>query len=445
MQFSKIAFAVAAVCAASAATAAPNAGNIALSAGASAVQNNVRLAVLSLCKAPNVSSSYVIGNFTTVVCADVALGAAPSALYLSKPDSEFKFFDGLPFKEIRFNVSNGSFGSVQILNSPDSTSPFYNPAVSPANPIFTFRNPGTAVNTDATPGAVIIGGISDTETNRFPSSTIGANTLYANGKLGAAQIFGVAASTALYTKMFDAQQAAGLIPAAPTCTVASTGTSYCIPSISKAQMATIMSSNDTNAAYSKGLGFLTTAADDGTELRYVRRVDTSGTQSSAQNYFLGLPCSANSLSIVTEPTSDDEVGGLKDALIGAIRVYAAGGTSDVRNELNKAGVYALGVVSGENDQTGQFWRWLRVDGAPTGENAVPGTAGNTNAIWQKNGFSSFYFEATYTGGNATNDGYWNTIATAFGGLVAPVGLVNQATLDLGYTKGGLTCLGSSSN
>ncbi len=460
MQFSKIAFAVAAVCAANVATAAPNASRIALSAGASAVQNNVRLAVESLCKSPNVATSFVSGNFTTVVCADVllagtALTSGTSATYAGKPDADFKNFDGLPFAEIRFNVSNGSFGSVQILNSPLPASPFYNPAVSPANPVFGFRNPGTGANTDTTPGGVIIGGISDVETNRFPQTTIGDNTLYPNGKLGAAQVFGVAVSTTLYTSMFNAQQAAGLIPAAPTCTVAMTGTSYCIPSISKAQMATIMSSNDTNAAYSNGLAFLTGTAstcsgltphpDCGTELRYVRRVNTSGTQAAAQNYFLGLPCSANSLSIVDEPTSDDEAGGLKDALIGAIRVYAAGGTSDVRNELNKAGVNALGVVSAENDGTGQNWRWLRVDGAPTGENAVPGTAGNTNSNWQKNGFSSFYYEATYTGGNATNDGYWATIATAFGGLAAPVGLVNQATLDLGYTKGGLTCLGSSSN
>jgi hypothetical protein len=128
-----------------------------------------------------------------------------------------------------------------------------------------------------------------------------------------------------------------------------------------------------------------------------------------------------------------------------IRVYAAGGTSNVRTELNKLGVYALGVVSGENNQTSQFWRWLRVDGAPIGENAVPGTPGNTNANTMKNGSYNFYFEATYTGGNATNDAYWAKIATAFGGLAAPVGLVNQADLDAGYNKGGATCAGSSSN
>jgi hypothetical protein len=429
MQFSKIAFAVAAVCAATAASAAPNAARIAKSAGASAVQNNVRLAVESLCVAPNVVTSFVNGNFTTVVCANAALGAAPSALYVSKPDSEFRNFAGLPFAEIRFNVSNGSFGSVQILNGVP----------------FNFRNPGTGLNTDPTPGGVIIGGISDVETSRFPAATIGSNVLAANTKLGAAQVFGVGASSALYTKMFDAQKLSGHIPA--SCNVNDTAIKYCIPNIGKAQMATIMANNEFNAAYQKGLQFLTNdAADAGVELRYVRRVDTSGTQASAQNYFLGLPCSLSSLTIVPEPTTIDPAGGtIANAKIENIRVYGAGGTSNVRTELNKAGVFALGVVSGENNAVGDTWRWLRVDGAPIGENAVVGTAGNTNSNTQKDGSYSFYFEATYTGGNATNDGYWATIASAFGSLPAPVGLVNQTDLDAGFNKGGLTCAGSSSN
>ncbi len=451
MQFSKIAFAVAAVCAATAATAAPNASRIAKSAGASAVQNNVRLAVESLCVAPNVVTSFVSGNFTTVVCADVALAASSptsgtSATYAAKPDSQFRNFAGLPFAEIRFNVSNGSFGNIQILNAPVGGDPLWvNPAVIPPNPIFAFRNPGTGLNTDLTPGGVIIGGINDVEPSRFPASTIGANILYPASKLGAAQVFGVGASSALYTKMFDAQKAAGLIPA--SCLVNDTSIKYCIPNIGKAQMATIMFNNEFNAAYQKGLEFLTNdPADAGVELRYVRRVDTSGTQASAQNYFLGLPCSLSTLPIVPEPTTIDPAGGtIANAKIENIRVYGAGGTSNVRTELNKAGVFALGVISGENNVATDSWRWLRVDGAAIGENAVASTAGLTNSITQKDGSYSFYFEATYSGGNATNDGYWATIASAFGGLPAPVGLVNQATLDVGFNKGGLTCAGSSSN
>ena len=76
---------------------------------------------------------------------------------------------------------------------------------------------------------------------------------------------------------------------------------------------------------------------------------------------------------------------------------------------------------------------------------VPGTAGNTNVNTLQNGSYSLYFELTYTGGSATNQGYWSKISDSVKGLAAPVGLLNQAGLDAGYNKGGLTCLGSSSN
>jgi hypothetical protein len=422
MQFTKIALAIAGICAASTAAAQINEDRIALSAGASAVQNNFRLALRAMCTtAGGTPTDFVSGNFTTVVCANAAV---TQAAYPTKPDSEFINFSGIPFAEVRLNVADGSFGSVLILNGK----------------AYTFRNPGTGTQIAPPAGAVRIGGFSDTATNRFPSPTIGANQLFANVGAGVAQTFGVAASNALYTKMFDAQKAAGLIPA--SCTVADTNLSYCVPSIAKAQMATIMVDNPFNAAYSRGLGFLTrNVADDGVELRYVRRVDTSGTQSSAQNYFLGLPCSLEALSIVPEPTSDDEPGGVKDALIGAIRVYATPGTGDVRTELNKPGVFALGVMSGENNQTGQSWRWLRVDGAAIGENAIPGTAGNTNSNTLKDGSYGFYFELTYTG----NNGVLSAIANSLNTLTAPVGLVNAADLASGYNKAGLTCQGSASN
>ncbi len=437
MRITPIAFAAAALCAAATASAAPNANRIALSAGASAIQGNITLAVRSLCTAAGgVPTTFASGNFTTVVCATAATGALTAGTYVSTANAGFQNFQGLPFAEIRFNVSNGSFGSVQILNGT----------------AFTFRDPGTGTNIAPPAGAVVIGGVSDVETNRFPSSVVGTNTLFTNVKLGAAQTFGVAVSNALYTKMFDAQKAAGLLPA--SCTVNDTALSYCIPNIAKAQFATIMANNEFNAAYSNGVGFLTgVAGDNGLELRYARRVDTSGTQSAAQNYFLGLPCSLSPASVVPEPTGNDEVFvppftgalDLKDALIGAIRVLAAGGTGDVRNELNVVGNFTIGVMSGENNQSGTNWRWLRVDGAPIGENAVPGTAGNTNTNTMQNGSYSFFYELTYTANNATNLGYWATISNAVKTIAAPVGLVNQSVLDTKFSKGGLTCSVSTSN
>jgi hypothetical protein len=428
MQLTRIALAVAGFALAGAAFAAPNANRIAISAGASAIQGNLTLAMQQLCtNASGVPTTFTSGNFTTVVCANTTVTGGAGGTYATKPNSDFINFAGTNYAEFRVNVSNGSFGNIQILN----------------NVPFTFRDPITGTNIAAPAGSVIVGGFNDVNPDTFPSSTIGTNTVFTSFPAGVAQVFGVGASVALYNKMFDAQKAAGTIPA--SCQATDTNLPYCVPSIGKSQMATIMSDNDFNAAYLKGLAFLTgNAADEGVELRYARRVDTSGTQASAQNFFLGLTCSRASLPIVPEPTTDDEPGGLKDQLRNSIRVYAAGGTSDVRNELNKAGVYALGVLSGENNQSGQNWRWLRISGTPLGENAVPGTAGNTNSNTMKNGTYDFYFEVTYSGGNAANNAFLAVVASSLNTLPAPVGLVNNNDLSTGYNKGGNTCLPSSS-
>jgi hypothetical protein len=428
MHFTKIALAVASIVAAGAAVAAPNPNRIALSAGASAIQGNLTLALQQLCtNASGVPTTFASGNFTTVVCANTTVTSGAAGTYATKLNAEFINFAGTNFAEFRVNVANGSFGNIQILNGVP----------------FTFRDPITLTQIAAPVGAVIVGGVNDVNPGTFPSSTIGANTVFASFPVGVAQTFGVAASLALYNKMFDAQKAAGTIPA--SCLATDTALPFCVPSIGKAQMATIMSDNDFNAAYLKGVGFLTgVTADEGVELRYVRRVDTSGTQASAQNYFLGLTCSRASLPVVPEPTTDDEPGGPKDQLRNSIRVYATGGTGDVRTELNKAGVFALGVVSGENNQTGQNWRWLRIGGAAMAENATPGTAGNTNSATMKNGTYDFFFEVTYSGGSAAGNAFWATVSSALNTLPAPVGLINNTDLSAGFNKGGNTCLPSSS-
>lgn len=430
MQLTKIALAVTTVAFCGFAAAAPNGNRIALSAGASAIQGNLTTAMQNLCTAASgVATVFASGNFTTVVCANTAVTGGASGSYATKPNAQFINFRGTPYAELRVNVSNGSFGSIEILNGTS----------------FTFQDPITLTATAAPAGAVIVGGISDVDPSTFPPTVIGNRTLFTATSVGVAQTFGVAASLPLYQKMFTAQQNAGTIPAA--CQVGDTGVPYCVPSIGKAQMATIMADNDFNAAYLKGVGFLSgIPGDEGAELRYIRRVDTSGTQASAQNYFLGLTCSRSALAVTPEPTTIDPAGGtIANQLRNAIRVYAAAGTGNVRTELNKPGVFALGIVSGENNQTGQGWRWLRVGGAPMAENATPGAAGNTNSASLKDGRYDFYFEATYSGGNAANDAFWATVSTALNTLAAPVGLVNSADLAAGYNKGGRTCNASSSN
>lgn len=441
MQLSKISLALATLAIGASAFAAPNGSRIAVSSGASATLGNLMTnttpvsALRSLCaSAGGVATLFGAGNFRTMVCANAVLTAGT---YVSKPNADFINFNGTSFAELRLNVDPGSFGAILVLN-PNT---------------LTWFDPGTSANTATLPtGAVIVGGLLDLAPMGFTGATIGFNVVFPATAVGIAQTFGVGVSGALYTKMFNAQQASGLIPASPTCTV-TTGTPVCTPSIGKAQMATIMADNAFNSAYANGVGFLTgVAADDGLELRYARRVDTSGTQASAQNYFLGLPCSKEVLSIVLEPTTPAVAPEtLRNDVIGAIRVLAAPGTGDVRAELNKAVVqgaqpnYAIGVMSGENNQAGQFWKWIRVNGAAMAENATPNTAGITNTATQKNGTYDFYYESVFVGGSVAGNAFWATVSTALNSIAAPVGLVNNATLSAGYTKGGLACAASASN
>jgi len=438
MQLSKISLALATLAIGASAFAVPNGDRIAVSSGASATLGNLMTnsspvsALRSLCaSAGGVATLFGVGNFRTMVCANTVLTAGT---YVTKPNGDFINFNETNFAELRLNVDPGSFGAILVLN-PNT---------------LTWIDPGTGDNTATLPsGAVIVGGLLDLAPNGFTSATIGTNAVFPATPVGIAQTFSVGVSGALYTKMFNAQQASGLIPA--ICTV-TTGTPVCTPSIGKAQMATIMAANPFNAAYSNGLSFLTgAAADVGVELRYVRRVDTSGTQAAAQNYFLGLPCSLEALSIVPEPATPAVAPEtLKNDVITAIRVLAAPGTGDVRAELNKTVVqaaqpnYAIGVMSGENNQTGS-WKWIRVQGAAMGENATPGTAGITNTATQKNGTYDFYYESVFVGGSVAGNAFWTTVSGALNTIAAPVGLVNNATLTTGYTKGGLACNASGSN
>jgi hypothetical protein len=444
MQLSKVMLAVATLAVGASAFAAPNAGRIAISAGASATRANLITALTNLCTAAGgTTSSLGSGNFRSIVCANSTVTNGTGGTYVSKINTDFIDFAGTPYAEVRLNTE-GSFSAVLLLNTPLNPNPAVWDAASGA---------AGAASAVYPAGSVRVGGLLDLEPTAFPSSTIGANTLFTATPAGFAQTFGVAVTKDLYGAMFAAQQTSGFIPA--TCTLASTGIPACVPSIGKAQMATIMADNPFNAAYSNGLGFLTgVVADNGKELRYVRRVDNSGTQAAAQNYFLGLPCSKNGLSIVAQPTSDDEAGGLKDALVTSIRVLAAPGTGDVLADLTKldsdpltAGdqpIYGIGVVSGENNVAAN-WQWIRVGGAPIGENSVPATAGITNSATLRNGTYDFYYESVYMGGSAAGNAFWTTVSAALNSLTLPVGLVNASQLAAGYNKAGLSCLGSASN
>jgi hypothetical protein len=438
---SKLALAIGSFCAANASFAvAPAANEIGYVAGASAIQGNLSQALGVICAANSSGrtlstlkvSATANNNFVSYVC---ATGAVTVANYATATYGNFGA--GVPFKEIRVNVDQGSFSAIQQVNG-----------VSLA-----YFNPATGANFTPAPASINrLGGALDVEPTAFPIGTIGSLVIPEGVQpLGVGQAFGVAVSKRLYDEMFAFQKAASggatvSKPIPSTCLVTDTTRLECIPTISRGQMATIMADDSFNSANTKGAEFLVGASGAGQELGYARRVDTSGTQAAAQNYFLGNVCSSVALPVVAQGAGT--VGTVAGPLL---RVYGLGSTGDVRTLLSNVNRYTVGVVSGENNQAGATWRWLRVGGAAMGENAAPGVSGGANptifnATSVVNGSYDFYFEATYAPFGADGETFWSTIKTAIGGLTPPlgVGLIETAQLESGYNKGGLTCQFNSS-
>jgi hypothetical protein len=433
---SKVALAIVSICAASTSfAAAPTAAEIGYVAGASAIQGNLQQALNAICASGSSgrtvsklrAASASNDNFASYVC---ATGAVTLANYATATYGNFG--PGIPFKEIRINVDQGSFSAIQQVNG-----------VSLA-----YFNPATGSNFTPAPASINrLGGALDVEPTAFPVETIGTLSIPAGVEaLGVGQAFGVAASQKLYNDMFAFQKAAtgGATVSKPipsTCLVTDTSRLECIPTISRGQMATIMADEAGNSANNKGAEFLVGAAGAGQELGYARRVDTSGTQAAAQNYFLGNVCSATAIPVVAQ--GNGAIGDVPGALL---RIYGLGSTGNVRTLLNDNTKYSVGVVSGENNQTGQNWKWLRVQGAALGENATPASAGITNATSVVNGGYDFYFEATYAPFGTAGAAFWSAVKTAIGGLNPPlgVGLIETAQLGSGYNKNGATCQFNSS-
>lgn len=441
MKLSKMMIAVATLAAAGSAFA--DAASVAYVTGASATKGNQKLALQDLCtQAGGVFSnpSYMNtgSNVSTYVCAAAAIGNTADYVAANTAESFVKF-SGTDYTEVRLNVAGGSFTALQGLagNLPASQAAATAAGASANDSGFVDPATGSKVFS-----AFSIGGLTDTDAE----ASLVANPVpdAAVIDVGIAQTFGVAVSPSLYAAMFTKQLGTTV---ATGCAVTDTNKPECVPSISKAEMASIMNSSEFSAAKTMGAEFL--GAPAGTELKYYRRVDLSGTQASAQVYFLNAPCSSGGLGVISEPTSDDEVGGLKDQLInGVYRVYAAPGTGDVRSGLGSSTAYAIGVMSAENNQAGSAWKWVRVQGAALAENATPGLTTlvdgvnvpvNTNKATAAAGTYDFFFEskAYYDGNDASSGNFFAALSGALTTLTQPVGL--ETTANLGYTRGGLAC------
>ncbi len=414
MTLTKVFVAVAALSAGTAFAATP-AGQIAISSGASASKGNLKLALVNRCSGQ--LGEYANGNnVSTYVCAAAGSFAnANSPTAAEYANAVPVNFTGTAIAELRLNVNGGSFASVCLLaNWPTGTA-----CAAPES----YQNPATGTLAPAPTGSVVVGGLTDVEPNGF-LATVRAGI--ANPPITAsasfAQTFGVAVSPLLYGAMFNDQKAAGTLPA--TCQISDTAIPACVPVIGKAQMATIMSGNTGNAWYTRGANFLAPSLPNPTAATYGRRVDTSGTQASAQQYFLGNVCnSSGSIDVVP--------GGVT---AGAVTVGNLSTTGNLRALLNGNG-YAIGVLSGENNQA-ESWRWLRVGGMNIAENATPGTAGQTNTGTALSGQYDYWFLSRVVRPNApVAAAFWSSVITGLGAVPAGTTPGLFRTSETSFSKG----------
>lgn len=337
MKFTKIALAAAVTLVAAQAQAAT-----VYLAGASATQANYRSALVSLCS----------GTATTIIStADTNKSAVKCSVD----------FTGLPgVNAVAISVNGGSFTAV---------------TTSVGNATETFVNVADNTGNTLTAPRQSEGGFLDIDAAAFPASeyiAFGVTSAPATQPAAFSQVFGVAVSPALYTAL----QAAQGLPA--SCGIDSL-TAACQPSITKAQYTSIVSDSfntakqDVNAILGVG------AAGD--KLTVCRRVSTSGTQASSNQYFLNAFVGGDGAAAGALSPADQATYGAGSGL-DSYEVQEGSGTGNARTCLSAAG-YALGVLSLENypDLTTRTpvradrkFRYVKINGvaAYDGNEATPG-------------------------------------------------------------------------
>lgn len=229
-----------------------------------------------------------------------------------------------------------------------------------------------------------------------PVSTNIANTVFYGGFAG--QGFGVMVSESLYNAMMVKQVAEGRLPV--DCATGDFTAGRCQPSISKAEYAAVI--DGSNFSYIAN-GALT---GDAGVVNLCGRVETSGTQATANVYFLNNPCGSASptfgfkapkkvellsgTAVAFSSLSGNAVTGNYDDFGGLFGLFEGSGTGDAlncvirrnngRNPNNIAdslGGYAIGWISLSNipATNGQFqgrgWRLIKLDGVSPNAYQVP--------------------------------------------------------------------------
>ena len=319
-------------------------------------------------------------------------------------------FAGLPgVNAVSFNVSGGSFTAVTTSAGTD-TADFINPAAS---------TPSSIVFTGARSSE---GGFLDIDGAAFSADDLlaaGLEESPATATASFGQVFGVAVSNDLYTALQAAQGLTG-------CGVDSI-TPACQPNITRAQYTSIVASTlntaklDINATLGVGSA--------GDLLTVCRRVSTSGTQASSNQFFLngfvGTGANGGSLDVATAADYATANSGLT-----SFDVQEGSGTGNARTCLSGAG-FRLGVLSLENApdlttrsggaRADRKWRFVKINGVHAYEPAVNSTA------TAKNGSYEFWFTSHKYGHTANGQAVVDAIDAELGvGLDRP-GLFDSAS------------------
>ena len=184
--------------------------------------------------------------------------------------------------------------------------------------------------------------------NQLVAQTAG-NTYVPDVATGSSQGFGVVVSPALYTLLQADQATAG------------------IPSLSKSQYASLMTQTS---------GFWNTLLPNGTAhaalpLTLDRRSGTSGTQASAELFFLENPCAKGPVAGSATPVAGTAAGQSFVDGTDTLIVKQAASSDAVLADAASATAYVIGVVSLENAQPASSWKFVAIDGVHPGTANAP--------------------------------------------------------------------------
>lgn len=312
--------------------------------GASASSANVMKAAKNLCADAGGTFKLFKTNTTTNALGNQFTGVCTTDI------------SGTSFSQVRMNVAGGSASAVTATTGAATT--FLAPVEGSCTSIVgteslstfnLFKCPAAQLNDNH----LSDGGYLDVEGPIFNSTYAAEDFTIA----GFSQAFGVAVNSTLYNALQTAQ-----FGASNSCVTNTTlkYTAACQPSVTKAKITSLISGDTSSDAKQKGGQFLVGGTTDVTKITYCMRPQTSGTQQSAQLYFLNYAASGSNGGKELVVAQNLNVGTKYSSFLNS-------GSSDVKNCLNDVtgGTgYKVGILSAENNPLGgtDTFRFIKLNG-----------------------------------------------------------------------------------